>query len=409
LKSAKKTNSWPPPISTSIPGSFAWKTMRRRKPAIVKEVLDNNTLAKEAINQLRSLQEDLLLPGTVNDPFAEYQFDPGMFAAEEIEVWRGELNAYAGRSWLDLPWYFAESIFYLQLLFAFGYYHSGSSTFEQDPFAAVKTRELIMEGGGKDIAARIINQLNNTDAEEALQPLLYYSLWGNRMDLSYRQVAAEHREREVARERKLLLIDDSLSLVEILRGVGNLEIVLDNSGSELVCDLLLVSSLLRQRSNLKVTLHAKKRPFYVSDALKSDVLQAVEILIGHMDDRVAAEGKYLKQALKVKSLRLKEHFFWNGPLHFTDLPLEIKEHFSAADLVIFKGDANYRRLLSDRSWDPFYSMAEITDYFPAPLAVLRTMKSDVVVGLNKGQLESLETEDPEWKINGRRGIIQFIP
>ncbi len=406
---AEKINWRPPCIYTSIPGSFAWETIRRRKPAIVKEVLDNNTLAKAARGQLQSLQEELLLPGTVSNPFAEYEFDPGMFAAEEIEAWQGELNAYAGRSWLDLPWYFAESLFYLKLLFAFGYYRHGSSTFEKDPFAPIKTRELIMDGGGKDMAARVMNQLKNTAAEEALQHLLYYSLWGNRMDLSYRQVADEYREREVARERKLLLIDDSQALAKTLKNAGNMEIVLDNSGSELICDLLLVSSLLRQRSNLKVTLHAKKRPCYVSDALKSDVLQAVEILIGHTDIRVAAEGKNLKQAFEAKSLRLEEHFFWNGPLHFIDLPLEVIEHFSAADLVIFKGDANYRRLLSDRSWDPFCSMAEITDYFPAPLAVLRTMKSDIVVGLNKGQVESLEAEDPEWKINGRRGIIQFVP
>lgn len=210
--------------------------MRRRKPAIVKEVLDNNTLDKEARDKLRSLQEGLLLPGTVSNPFAEYQFDPGMFTAEEIEVWQGELNSYAGRSWLDLPWYFAESLFYLKLLFAFGYYQHGSPACGRDPFVPMKTRELIMDGGGKDIAARIINQLNNTTAEEALQLLLYYSLWGNRIDLSYRQVAAEYREREVAQEREFLLIDDSQALVEILRGVSDLEIVLDNSGSELVCD-----------------------------------------------------------------------------------------------------------------------------------------------------------------------------
>jgi len=286
---AEKTDSWPPAISTSIPGSFAWNTMRCRKPAIVKEVLDNNTLDREDRDQLRSLQEELLISGTVSNPFAEYQFDPGMFEAGEIEAWQGELNTYAGRSWLDLPWYFAESLFYFKLLFAFGYYQHGSASCGRDPFAPIKTRELIMDGGGKDIAARIINQLKHTDVEEALQLLLYYSLWGNRMDLSYRQVADEYREREVAQERRFLLIDDSLCLVEILMGVCNVEIVLDNSGSELVCDLLLVSSLLRQRSNLKATLHTKKRPFYVSDALKSDVLQAIEVLIGHTDDGVAAE------------------------------------------------------------------------------------------------------------------------
>ena len=405
----KKMKVRPPPLSTSIPGSFAWKTIRRRKPAIVEEVLANNTLNKEVRGQLRSLQKELLPSGTVRNPFAEYEFDPGMFAAEEIKVWKCELNAYEGHSWLNIPWYFAESFFYLKLLFACGYYQQGSVSCGRDPFAPLKTRELIMDGGGKDIAVRIINQLDNAAGNEALQLLLYYSLWGNRMDLSYRQVANGYREREAAEESELLLIDDSQVLVEILTGLNNLEIVLDNSGSELVSDLLLVSSLLRRRANLKATLHVKKRPFFVSDALKSDVLQTIGFLIGHTDVRVAAEGKYLKQAFKVKRLRLEEHFFWNGPLHFTDLPLEITECFSAADLVIFKGDANYRRLLSDRSWEPFYSMAEITDYFPAPLAVLRTMKSDVVVGLNKVQVESLEADDPEWKINGRRGIIQFVP
>jgi hypothetical protein len=36
------------------------------------------------------------------------------------------------------------------------------------------------------------------------------------------------------------------------------------------------------------------------------------------------------------------------------------------------------------------------------------MKSDPVVGLSPGQAEALDNEDPLWRVNGKRGIVQAV-
>jgi hypothetical protein len=41
---------------------------------------------------------------------------------------------------------------------------------------------------------------------------------------------------------------------------------------------------------------------------------------------------------------------------------------------------------------------------------LRTMKSDPVLGLAPGLAEKLDGVDPEWRIDGRRGVLQtYVP
>jgi hypothetical protein len=75
--------------------------------------------------------------------------------------------------------------------------------------------------------------------------------------------------------------------------------------------------------------------------------------------------------------------------------------------VLIKGDANYRRLVGDRRWPVSTPMEGLTGYFPAPFAVLRTMKSEIVVDLSEAQVLRLDGEDAEWRTNGRRGIVRF--
>ncbi|TMI75256.1 MAG: protein-glutamate O-methyltransferase family protein, partial [Bacillati bacterium ANGP1] len=80
--------------------------------------------------------------------------------------------------------------------------------------------------------------------------------------------------------------------------------------------------------------------------------------------------------------------------------------YHRAALVILKGDANYRRLLSDAHWAPTAPFSKVTGYFSAPLVALRTLKAEIIVGLAPGRAERLTAEDREWLVNGRRGVIQ---
>ena len=93
---------------------------------------------------------------------------------------------------------------------------------------------------------------------------------------------------------------------------------------------------------------------------------------------------------------------------FREMPAHLREQLASAGLVLVKGDVNYRRLLDDRHWPPTTRMETVCDYFPAPFVALRTLKGEIMAGLQPGQAQALQAEDPTWLINGKRGIIQLV-
>jgi hypothetical protein len=82
-------------------------------------------------------------------------------------------------------------------------------------------------------------------------------------------------------------------------------------------------------------------------------------------------------------------------------------HLSRSDLVFFKGDLNHRKLTYDcaaPASTPFdIAIGPMASAAGAPkICSLRTIKSDVVVGLESDELaESLDKEEPGWKISGK--------
>jgi hypothetical protein len=92
------------------------------------------------------------------------------------------------------------------------------------------------------------------------------------------------------------------------------------------------------------------------------------------------------------------------------MPEDLRTDFAAADLTIFKGDLNYRRLVGDRLYPPTTSFAEVTAYFPGPVAALRTLKSDVIVGLDAATEAALvAAEEQHWRTSGAHALIQVEP
>src|SRR5690606_27874850 len=85
-------------------------------------------------------------------------------------------------------------------------------------------------------------------------------------------------------------------------------------------------------------------------------------------------------------LQLLSHPFWNSPCHFTKLPPAITQGFSSNSVLIFKGDANYRRLFEDREWPYTTPLDDMLSYLGRPSFSIRTLKSEIVLGLSEHKL-----------------------
>jgi hypothetical protein len=99
--------------------------------------------------------------------------------------------------------------------------------------------------------------------------------------------------------------------------------------------------------------------------------------------------------------------YWVSPLMGWEMPAALRLELAQADLLISKGDANYRRWLGDRHWPFSTPFDAILAYRPAPVLALRVMKSEIVVGLPPGLQEQMYRRDPTWLYNGRWGVIQL--
>ncbi len=325
----------------------------------------------------------------------------------EYSTWSREIGEHVGKPWLDLPWYFAESLFYLEVLLAWGYYNGDCPRLAADPFEVFKEEELYRPGGALDLAAGIHSALSAVNTpKDKLRILLQYCLWANRMDLSYSQLLGMYRA-VLGKEEGQLLLDHCDTVTERLLNASRIDLILDNAATELSCDLYLDYLLLQHSEELNILLHCKKAPFYVSDAMAKDVLRTIASLEHSDRSELRRIGRRLTRNMEDGRLRVPEHYFWNGPLHFPDFPDDVRRCLAGSDLVVLKGDVNYRRLLSDRRWAPSTSMDSIVGYFPAALVTLRTTKSELVVDLNPEQVEELNRKDPKWMIEGRYGIIRY--
>ena len=172
--------------------------------------------------------------------------------------------------------------------------------------------------------------------------------------------------------------------------------VCDNAGRELVADLLLVDRLLADGLAATVTLHLKPRPYFVSDATVRDLADCLLALGGEPAGRLrgaAASGR----------LRVAADPFWCAPLELRDAPFGLLD----ADLVVLKGDLNYRRLVGDAAWPASTPFADAVQ-LPGPVAVLRTLKSDVLVGADAAVVARLDADTPGWRSEGSRALVQVL-
>ncbi|MDN0197297.1 damage-control phosphatase ARMT1 family protein [Streptomyces sp. S.PNR 29] len=375
------------------PGSFPHSVLAERHPAIVRQVREAFPYGPD---QHRAL--DVLLENCTKG-----EIEPLPADAHDRDRWVAwGMDEYAGRSWFDVPWLWSESYFYRRLLDAVGYFGPGPWQ-GIDPFRPSKLAELDAPETDEELAA--LDGLTGLPAEEQATALLHGSLWGNRADLGFRLSATGA---DTPADTPPLVADDSEHLWSLLppTGTSTLCLIADNAGRELVPDLLLIAHLLAHGHVQRAVLHIKPYPYYVSDATTADVVDALRRLTG-AGGAAAEYGRLLWSALADGRLAVRAHAFSCAPLPFAEMPGDLRQEFAAATVTLVKGDLNYRRLVGDRRWPPTTPFQDVTAHFPGPVAALRTLKSDVITGLDAGTEAALvAAEDQRWRTSGTHALIQ---
>lgn len=235
---------------------------------------------------------------------------------------------------------------------------------------------------------------HNPEAEKLLfSEMFEICLWGNATDLSlltnltYEDIqklqGAEARKAAEAN----ILVNDLPRAYEVLKKAQaegkkerRVDFVLDNAGFELYVDLILAGYLLSSGLATHIVLRPKSIPWFVSDVLPSDfsaLLGAIanpralyetpsddEELVGKtpepLSDAAEADLKFLFQEWAQfhaeGQMILRPNRYWTAGGSYWRLPKqnpELLEELKPAELVIFKGDLNYRKLTGDVSVSEF--------------------------------------------------------
>jgi hypothetical protein len=397
----------PAPLLGSDAGSFTEFTVTQRMPDIARRVIAENKFSIDINQSLEELAAELpsgYLRTLTKDTGADFQ------------DWEKYLALYQHQRWVDVPWFFAETYFYRLILNITNYFQPGDSQ-GIDPF-------LLQKIQGLETSINSINSLctqvekwlveskqEGKPSKSSLIALLYFALWGNRVDLSLWSAFEDDKSSfDIQTQLNNILIDDSFAVTKLLTKShsNRIDFLIDNAGFELICDLCLVDFLLGSGFANQVYLHLKPHPTFVSDAMIKDVLYTKDFLVQSSYPHVQSLGKRLTENLASGPLVLAEDYFWTSPLAFWEIPILLKDELAKSNLMIVKGDANYRRLLGDRSWDFTKKFADVVSYLPAPIVALRTLKSEVATGLKAEVILELANTDPNWLTNGQWGVIQLI-
>jgi len=382
-----------PPILSNVPGSFSWGVFHQRHPTLVQQIRDSFPYPPDQDHALDRLGRESSV-GVIT---------PLGRRAPDREVWDGWGRDYFGQRWIDVPFLWAESYFYRKLLDVIGFFEPGPWS-GIDPFAPFKNAELADSSLGTEFA--VLNRVLSLPENERASALLHASLWGNRADLGFTMSAGVAA---VVDEAADLIADDTALLWSMLTDQpGEICVVADNAGRELLADLALIDHLLSDRRAATVTLHLKPYPYYVSDATTADLIGCLR-RFKQAPGQVAEVGHRLWRALQTGRLTIRTPAFSCAPWPYHRIPADLAGQFNSATLTIMKGDLNYRRLVGDCSWPATTSFTALTRYFPGPVAALRMLKSDVVAGLDEQALATLDSTGERWRTNGTHALIQVRP
>lgn len=250
---------------------------------------------------------------------------------------------------------------------------------------AAKYNEIVKQSRKESAVGSTKDSARVEEAEKILFiEMCEICLWGNATDLSlltslsYEDIQKLQGSNARRESEKNILVNDlpaSFDVLKRARKVGNqarVSIVLDNAGFELFVDLILAGYLLTEGLATEVVLHAKSIPWFVSDVTPKDFADLLNVLAdpqafyaaaslssneGSPDSLTEEEVANMKSLFDNWShfhsegkLILRRSRFWTHPGSFWRMPHtapDVLDDLKESELVIFKGDLNYRKLTGD--------------------------------------------------------------
>lgn len=434
---------------TADPNSFAYETARTRWPRILATAIESIggligsgtrlaphdvSAGQEIIQRFQSLEADM----AQNAPLHHIPDD----GAPDVVEYNQELDAFDRPTWLNAPWLYTECYLY-RLCHTF---FTRSTPFWQtfDMFVMDKQKALV---GSKKGVIELVKRFNGVlkaiadkevtdDAiqKSLVEEMVQISLWGNATDLSLLTNLSveqlESRQGKAARDqsKQNVLVDDTAEVENLLMKVksqpsASIHIVLDNAGFELLADLVFAGFLVESGCASKIILHGKRMPWFVSDVMERDLADLIDgfaegTTFSDIDvaakEEIMKAGHYWQNLQKSGILHFKAEAFWTTAHPYGRMPEvdpSLFRYLASGDLVIYKGDLNYRKLTYDVQWPHTTSFEEAI----GPLATkvngigtrtlaLRTAKADVGVGLKAGQESGLPHD---WTRSGKYAMISY--
>lgn len=382
----------PPWLMTSEKGSFARDTIQNRKPLIIDRILSHYDYTPIIRKNLLAFKNELTLK-PIQSLFEE---------TSDRFIWDQDVHPWLGKTWLEIPWFFAETYFYRRVLEIVRYFQPGP-WMSVDPYHILKQDEIYY-------ALPVINEsyhVEETSASyEHFSGYCYRALWGNRGDLSNLHVF----ETDMGLQPENIILDQSEAAYRFLRKKPmKIAYFMDNVGKELYFDLAFIDYLLNANLAKSVTIFLKNQPFFVSDAMPKDILFSLRAMQTSSAKYVSSIANRFDERLGRTIIKLEAPPFLTTSRMYRQLPEVFRAKIADHDLAILKGDVNYRRLFGDRHWHPTTPVSEAGGYFPTSFLSLRTLKAEIVLGITDDILKNiLKENDPKWQINGKRGMITFF-
>lgn len=433
---ATNITNLPNKLTPADTNSFAYETVKQRVPEILTKVIDtcSRNIQPTKTTQGDEEAEDMKqIVSKLSKLRSEIMTNKPMTYLEDDEVDTLDWNIYLKSltktnhkpSWFSESWMFLECYFYRQIMNIF---HLSKYFKTFDPFDMQKTEGLKVSFPNFKILLKYLDDLLKEDLyekkrKEYFSSILLLSLWGNKFDLSLSAGVQNQPEDDPLSKihglDEFLLINEGEQAYELLKqkSCSRVDIVLDNAGFEICSDFILAEYILSTKLAEKVIFHPKTMPWFVSDVTYKNFFEILDQLTKHNDPYICKYGKKWVTRLNDSSFTLafdserSKAKFWTMPYNYNVMAEEdnnLYKELSKANLIIFKGDLNYRKLVGDRCWSPETPFTKALQGFkPAPLLSLRALKADVVVGLNPGQAEKCQQKHPDWMITGKYAVISY--